>query len=203
MKWTSIFKFLFMIARPVAAMQIEADHRTISSFMDKSLTPALDILQVTTDISADNHLLFRVKTRGEQVDEENNDYVLLQILHEKTYLFLLPLNKTKTEKALVYEGTLDPENHKLSETSGKFTEYNLPAGFTATRTVRGAEFTIPLDWINYAADFNFDAYTIQASTPGNTLQIDKVYDQARKGRKEEKRYSAITLLNKICSPKKR
>jgi hypothetical protein len=34
------------------------------------------------------------------------------------------------------------------------------------------------------------------------LQISKVYDQARKGRPEEKRITAITLLNNICSPKK-
>ncbi|SDZ01976.1 hypothetical protein [Nitrosomonas sp. Nm58] len=203
MNWTPVLISLFMIVGPVAAMQIEADPRSIASFMDKSLTPELDILQVATDISADNHLVFQVKTRGEQINGKNSDYLLLQILHEKTYLLLLPLNKEEGDKILIYEGTLQPENHKLSKITGEFKEYNLSADFTAKRIVRGAEFTVPLDWINYGADFNFDAYTIQASMQGNTLQINKVYDQARKGRKEEKRFSAITLLNKICSPKKR
>lgn len=203
MNWGLVLIFLLMITGPVAAMQIEADPRSIASFMDKSLTPELDILQVVTDISADNHLVFQVKTRGEQIKGKNSDYLLLQILHEKTYLLLLPLNKEEGDKVLIYEGELQLENHKLSEITREFKENNLSTGFTAKRIARGAEFTVPLDWINYGADFNFDAYTIQASMQGNTLQINKVYDQARKGRKEEKRFSAITLLNKICSPKKR
>jgi hypothetical protein len=36
---------------------------------------------------------------------------------------------------------------------------------------------------------------------GDMLQIIKIYDQARKGRQEARQFSAITLLNKICSPK--
>lgn len=203
MNWGLVLIFLLMITGPVAAMQIEADPRSIASFMDKSLTPELDILQVVTDISADNHLVFQVKTRGEQIKGKKSDYLLLQILHEKTYLLLLPLNKEEGDKVLIYQGELQLENHKLSEITREFKENNLSTGFTAKRIARGAEFTVPLDWINYGADFNFDAYTIQASMQGNTLQINKVYDQARKGRKEEKRFSAITLLNKICSPKKR
>ena len=194
--------FLFMMVGSVSAMQIEADPRTITSFMDKSLTPALDILRVTTNITPENHLVFQVKTRGEQIDGKNSDYLLLQILNEKTFLFLLPLNKEKGGKILIYEVFISSENHELPKTSTKVKEYHKHAGFNARHIFQGAEFTVPLDWINYGADFSFDAYTVQASLKGNTLEISKVYDQARKGYAKEKRFSAMALLNKLCSPKR-
>lgn len=191
-----------MMVGPVSAMQIEADPRTITSFLDKSLTPELDILSVTTNISPENNLVFQVKMRGEQIDNKNNDYLLLQILNEKIYLLLLPLNKEKGDKLLIYEGSLSPENHELSKTPTEFREHHMYADFHARHISQGAEFTVPLDWINYGADFSFDAYTVQASLKGNTLEISEIYDRARKGHTKEKRFSAMTLLNKICSPKR-
>lgn len=67
--------------------------------------------------------------------------------------------------------------------------------------IRGAEFIVPLAWFNFGADLGFDAYAIQANIQGNQLQINKIYDQ-RIGNKEIKLFSAITLLNKLCSPKR-
>ncbi|MCB1936861.1 MAG: DUF1292 domain-containing protein, partial [Nitrosomonas sp.] len=190
----------FLITAPVSAMKIEADPRTIISFMDSSLPPELDILRVTADVSEDNHLIFQVQTKGERISGKNDDYLLLNILHEKTYALIIPLNKETKESIQVYEGELRPEK-QLSSIAFKKSEINNEhAGFSVRRIHRGVEFTIPLDWINFAADFGFDAYTVQASTKEDALHINAVYDQARRGRTQEKRLSAITLLNNICSP---
>ena len=191
---------LLVMAWPVSAMRINADPRIITSFMDKSLSPELDILRVTTDISPDNHLVFQVKTKGEWNNGEDNDYLLLQILHEKNYALIIPLSRKGEADILIYKGNLQPESQLMSIS---FREpETLQTDFNAMYIDRGAEFTVPLDWINFGADFSFDAYTVQAQMQGDTLQISKVYDQARKGQANEKRISAITLLNKICSPKK-
>ena len=192
----------FLITAPVSAMKIEADPRTIISFMDSSLPPELDILRVTADVSEDNHLIFQVQTKGERISGKNDDYLLLNILHEKTYALIIPLNKETKESIQVYEGELHPEKQLTSIAFKKSEINNEHTGFSVRRVNRGVEFTIPLDWINFGADFGFDAYTIQASTNEGALHINEVYDQARRGRPQEKRISAITLLNNICSPKK-
>ncbi|MDR4518303.1 MAG: DUF1292 domain-containing protein [Nitrosomonas sp.] len=192
----------FLISSPVSAMQIVADPRIIISFMDNSLPPELDILRVTTDVSEDNHLIFQVQTRGERINGKNNDYIVLNILHEKTYALIIPLNTETEESIQVYEGGLRPEKQLTSITFKKSEINNEHTGFSVRRVNRGVEFTIPLDWINFGADFGFDAYTIHARIKGSALYIDEVYDQARRGRPQEKRISAITLLNNICSPKK-
>jgi hypothetical protein len=202
MNRVSVLILLFLMAVPVSAMNIEADPRTIISFMDRSISPELDILRVTTDISPDNHLVFQVKTKGEWDNGEDSDYLLLQILHEKNYALLIPLNEETEPRILIYEGDLQSENHLMSTAFSESEMYNLHAGFNVKRITRGAEFTVPLDWVNFGADFSFDAYTVQAEVEDNALQISKVYDQARKGRPEEKPITAITLLNNICSPKK-
>lgn len=193
---------LFLVTGPVSAMQIEADPRMIVSFMDKSLPPELDILRVTTDISEDNHLIFQVQTKGERISGENNDYVLLSIQHEKTYALIIPLNKRENETIQIYEGELHPEKQLTLiafQESGISKEH---AGFSAKHIDRGVEFTMPIDWINFGADFGFDAYTIEASVQGKALQINEVYDRARRGRSQVNQISAIKLLNSICSPKK-
>lgn len=187
---------------PVSAMQIDADPRIIISFMDKSLPPELDILRVTTDITEDNHLIFQVQTKDERDSGEKSDYVLLSIRHEKAYALIIPLNKTADEEIRVFEGELDTEN-KLTEITFKESRIHKEhAGFNARHIARGTEFTLPLDWINFGADFGFDAYTISANLQGDTLTINTVHDQARRGRTQAKQISAITLLNNICSPKK-
>lgn len=200
MNWLSLLILLLLMAGPASAMRIDADPRSILSFMDKSISPDLDILRVTTDISPDNHLVFQVKTKGAWNSGEDDNYLLLQILHEKTYALLIPLNEEKEARVLMYEGDLDFESDLTSITFSE--SETMHAGFVAKYIPRGAEFTVPLDWVNFGAEFSFDAYTVQADMQGHTLKIGQVYDQARKGRPEEKRISAITLLNNICSPKK-
>ncbi|MFZ2884816.1 MULTISPECIES: hypothetical protein [Nitrosomonas] len=75
--------------------------------------------------------------------------------------------------------------------------------FNITSIFRGGEFSVPLDWIDFNTNFNFDAYTVRARIKGDTLEVSKIYDWARKGKthNNEKPLSAITLLNKICAPK--
>ncbi|MCW5599535.1 MAG: DUF1292 domain-containing protein [Nitrosomonas sp.] len=191
----------FIIVNPVLAMKVDPDPRTIISFMDKSLPPELDILRVTTDVSSNNRLIFQVKTKGERMCGDNSDYLLLEILHEKTYLLLIPLDKEKESAVLIYKSLLQSENPIWSNISQQFKKYTHPLSFSAKHILRGAEFSIPLEWINFGTHFSFDAYTVQASMQGDMLQIIKIYDQARKGRQEARQFSAITLLNKICSPK--
>ncbi|MBA2483393.1 MAG: DUF1292 domain-containing protein, partial [Nitrosomonas sp.] len=89
-RWILLLILLFMMVGPVSAMRLDADPRSIISFLDKSLSPELDILRVKTDISPDNHLIFQVKTKGEWIGVNEHDYLLLQILHEKTYALLVP-----------------------------------------------------------------------------------------------------------------
>ncbi len=191
-----------LLTGPVAAMQIDADPRVIISFLDKSLPPELDILRVTTDISEDNRLVFQVQTKGERDAGERNDYILLNIQHEKTYALVIPLNKTTGEAMQVYEDELNAPN-KLTAATFKTSQINKEhAGFSARHITRGAEFTLPLDWINFGTEFVFDAYTIDASIDDDMLRINAVHDQARRGRDQVKQMSAITLLNNICSPKK-
>lgn len=193
---------LILISAPISAMQIEADPRIINSFMDKSLPPELDILRVTTNISDDNNLIFQVQTKGERVSGNKTDYVLLNIQHEKTYALIIPVNKGMEESIRIYEGDLDIDKQLIATNFKKSKINSDHAGFNVKHIDRGTEFTIPLDWINFGANFSFDAYTITADLQENTLTISKVHDQARRGRSQIKQISAITLLNNICSPKK-
>jgi hypothetical protein len=84
-----LLPLLMACSLTVSAMQIDTDPRTIVSFMDKALSPELDILSVATDISPDDHLVFQVKTRGERVEGEAGDHLLLRILHGRVYVFLV------------------------------------------------------------------------------------------------------------------
>jgi hypothetical protein len=185
----------------ISAMQIEADPRMIISSMDQSLSPELDILRVTASVSEDSKLIFQVKTRGERIGGSESDYLLLRILNEKSYVLFIPIGKETGDKVVIYESDLQPESHTLRRGFTVSAEPGLHAGSSARRIFRGAEFTMPVDRIDFGGDISFDAYTVKASIEGNTLRILEVYDQARKGRAEEKRFSAITLLNKICTPR--
>ncbi len=194
---------LLMVTGSVSGMRINPDPRVVVSFMDKSLSPELDILRVMADISPDNHhLVFQVKTRGEHIQGNDQDYLLLHITHEKTYVLLLPINKEKENQMLVYERLPQPNNDDLL-VLGKFKGNLHLKNFNITPIFRGGEFSVPLDWIDFNTNFSFDAYTVQARIKGDTLKISKIYDWARKGKTytNEKPLSAITLLNKICAPK--
>jgi len=198
----ALLPLLLISSLTASAMQIEADPRTIVSFMDKGLSPELDILSVTADISPDNHLVFQVKTRGERERGEAADHLMLRILHGKVYVFLIPINKENGNKTLMYESTLQPDNTVLPHALKTAQESGLPARLNTRRIVNGAEFILPLDWIDFGKDFGFDAYTVSAQVQGDTLEISRVHDQAGKGRSGSNKFSAVTLLNKLCTPQR-
>lgn len=197
MRWAPALLFL-IAAGSSWAMQIDADPRTIISSMDKALLPELDILRVTTAISGDDQVVFQVKTRGERIDRDDGDYLLLQISGERAHILLIPINQPKGN-GLIYEGLLQPEGQRLPQTFNKADEKGLHPGFSAKHILHGGEFSIPVEWMDFGSDFSFDAYTVKADIRGNTLTIGEIHDWARKGR-EEKRISAIALLNKLCAP---
>src|SRR5687768_4406122 len=203
MIWTVVLiPLLLIVSLTASAMQIDADPRVIVSFMDKSLSPELDILSVATDISADNHLVFQVKTRGERADGEAGDHLLLRILNGKIYGFLIPINKEDGDKVLMYESALQHDNavlpHALETSRGNAP----PIGLNARRIVNGAEFILPVDWVDFGEDFGFDAYTVKAHMQGNIVEITEIYDQAGKGRGGRNIFSAVTLFNKLCTPQR-
>ncbi|KXK43083.1 hypothetical protein [Nitrosomonas europaea] len=105
---------LLMITGSISGMRINPDPRVVVSFMDKSISPELDILRVMADISPDNHhLVFQVKTRGERIQGNDHDYLLLHITHGKTYVLLLPVSKEKENQVLVYERLPQPDDDDL------------------------------------------------------------------------------------------
>jgi hypothetical protein len=198
----ALLPLLMVFSLTVSAMQIDADPRTIVSFMDKALSPELDILSVATDISPDDHLVFQVKTRGERAQGEVADHLLLRILHGKVYVFLIPINKEDGNKVLMYKTALQPDNTVLPHALKAPQESSLPAGLNARRIVNGAEFILPIEWIDFGKEFGFDAYTVSAQVQGDTLEISRVHDQAGKGRGGSNMFSAVTLLNKLCTPQR-
>lgn len=198
----ALLPLLMVFSLTVSAMQIDADPRTIVSFMDKALSPELDILSVATDISPDNHLVFQVKTRGEREQGEVADHLLLRILHGKVYVLLVPINKGDGDKVLMYESTLQPDYPLLPQVLEQSRENDMPRHLKVERVARGVEFTLPLEWIDFGKDFGFDAYTVSAHVQGDTLEISRVHDQAGKGRGGSNKFSAVTLLNKLCTPQR-
>ncbi|BCT67688.1 DUF1292 domain-containing protein [Nitrosospira sp. NRS527] len=197
-----LIPILIIVSLTASAMQIDADPRVIVSFMDKSLSPELDILSVATDISADNHLVFQVKTRGERTKGEAGDHLLLRILNGKTYGFLIPINQEDGDKVLMYESVLQHDSTVLPQALEMSRGNAVPVDLNAKRIVNGAEFVLPVDWVNFGKDFDFDAYTVKAHMQGNIVEITEIYDQAGKGRDGRNTFSAVTLLNKLCTPQR-
>lgn len=198
-----LLPLLIVSALTADAMQIEADPRTIVSFMDKALSPELDILSVSADISPDDHLVFQVKTRGERTEGEAGDYMLLRILHGKVHVFLVPINPKDGDKVLAYESALQPDGHALlPRTLEASREADLPARLNARRIAGGMDFILPVDWIDFGKEFGFDAYTVKVRMQGNTVEIGEIHDQAGKGRNGKSTFSAVTLLNKLCTPQR-
>lgn len=190
---------------PVSAMNIYDDPRILISYMDRSLTPEQDILRVTVNVTPDNFLVFQVKTRGEQHGREHSDHFLLRVTNGKPYILLVPIDKEMGDKVFMYEDAIESENNMLLESAIKpitFNASDLQTKISARHIRNGVEFSIPLDAINFGNNFGYDAYTVQASMQADTLQINRVYDQAGKGRGEVKQYAAITLLNKLCATRK-
>jgi hypothetical protein len=193
--------FMAIVASQILAMNIYDDPRTIFSYKDKQLAPEVDIMHVATKISGNDQLVFQVKTRGERETGETSDYVLLKIRHDQTFALIIPVNRASEQKALLYQSSTQTEPTGQTQLPRKFDQLISDTGFTARHIDNGIEFLIPIDWINFGTLLSYDAYTIQANSDGHQLYINKIYDQARKGR-EEKLFPAFTLLNKLCSPKR-
>lgn len=203
MKTLLIFLLLWLTTSlPVCGMSMYDDPRTILSFRDKALSPELDILRVMVTLSPASQLIFQVKTKGERQSGAADEYLLLHILHGKHYMLLIPINAQQTSHGLVYEGTLQSEDAPPVLVGRKFRTVASSDGFAVKRIPQGVEFIVPLEWIDFSVDFGYDAYTVQARLQDGGLQITHIYDQARKGRPGANRFSAITFLNRICSPQR-
>lgn len=203
MKTLLIFLLLWLTTSlPVCAMSMYDDPRTILSFRDKALSPELDILRVMVTLSPASQLIFQVKTKGERQSGAADGYLLLQILHGKHYILLIPINAQQTSHGLVYERTLQSEDAPPVLVGRKFQTVASSDGFAVKRIPQGVEFIVPLEWIDFSVDFGYDAYTVQARLQDGSLQVSHIYDQAGKGRPGPNRFSAITFLNRICSPQR-
>ncbi len=198
-----IFFLLTGNLSPILAMNIYHDPRMLPSYMDKFLMPEYDILRITANASPNNDLVFEVKTRGETRSDNTNDYLLLHILHEKSYILLVPMNRTSEDQLLIYTRDLQSAHNLLTASPQIFRPLDQQPGFSAKRVHHGVQFSIPLNWINFNHDFGYDAYTVRANIRTDRLQINEIYDQAGKGRKEAPQFSAITLLNRLCATRRK
>ena len=91
MKPLLITALLLLAATSVNAMEINLDPRSIISSRDNSLSPELDILRVTTDISNDDQLLFRIRNRGVFFFFFFFNYYILNILCNLFYFLVVLL----------------------------------------------------------------------------------------------------------------
>ena len=194
---------VLMIMVPASAMNNYDDPRTLLSYMDRSLAPARDILRVATRVSADNHLVFQVKTRGERATPQLSDFVLLQIWQGKSHEILVPVDAALGDAVVVYVRDLDAKGDTQALVGSELEALGERDVFSAKRVPRGIEFSVPLNWIEFDQKIGYDAYTIRGNFVGQSFMIEEVYDQAGKGRgKKARRFSAITLLNNLCATRK-
>jgi len=191
-----------LLAAPGLAMNGYDDPRVVLSFMDRSLQAAHDILRLTTRISGDEELVFQVKLRGEVAQTRGDEYVLLQLQHQRSHLWLVPLGSSEGGASLSYQG--DPFDLEGSRriSNGQLDVAAAEAGFTARHIPHGVEFSIPLSWLDYGEEIGFDAYTVQGRPTETSFVIEEIYDRAIKGSMVERRVSPIMLLNNLCATRK-
>lgn len=183
------------------AMSLYDDPRMIYSYKDKAIAPEIDILQVSTQISPDDELVLQVKTRGERAMGAIDDYYLVKIHQTRTHALVIPVNRAEGSGIQLYAG-LDPSDGLVPyQLPQRFIEADTNHPFKVAYIDNGFEVYIPLSWINFAATFSYDVYTVRADREGQHLTLENVYDQARKGR-EEPKVPALTLVNRLCSPKR-
>ena len=60
-------------------------------------------------------------------------------------------------------------------------------------------FFLPIYWVNFSNTLGYNTYTVEAKLTDHSLYIENIYDQAGKGRKTAKQFSAITLMNRLCA----
>ncbi len=200
MKPLLITALLLLAATSVNAMEINLDPRSIISSRDNSLSPELDILRVTTDISNDDQLLFRIRNRGEAIEGNENNYFILNILHNKHYFLVVPLNAQQESTVSIYEASLDNPDLSLSQHYSSTQEKDLTVSMS--RIANGVILSIPIAWIDFSKNIGFDAYTAELTKQSDKMQVVHIYDQAIKSKTHEKMFPAITLFNKLCAPKR-
>ncbi|MEK7779784.1 MAG: hypothetical protein AAB293_06930 [Pseudomonadota bacterium] len=200
MKSLLITALLLLAATSVNAMEINRDPRSIISSRDNSLSPELDILRVTTDISNDDQLLFRIRNRGEAIEGNENNYFILNILHNKHYFLVVPLHAQQESTVSIYEASLDNPDLSLSQHYPSTQEKDLTVSMS--RIANGVILSVPIAWIDFSKDIGFDAYTAELTKQGDKMQVVHIYDQAIKSKTQEKMFPAITLFNKLCAPKR-
>ena len=200
MKPLLITALLLLAATSVNAMEINLDPRSIISSRDNSLSPELDILRVTTDISNDDQLLFRIRNRGEAIEGNENNYYILNILHNKHYFLVVPLNAQQESTLSIYEASLDNPDLSLSQHYSSTQEKDLTVSMS--RIANGVILSVPIAWIDFSKNIGFDAYTAEITRQGDKMQVVHIYDQAIKSKAREKMFPAITLFNKLCAPKR-
>ena len=200
MKSLLITALLLLAATSVNAMEINLDPRSIISSRDNSLSPELDILRVTTDISNDDQLLFRIRNRGEAIEGNENNYFILNILHNKHYFLVVPLNAQQESTVSIYEASLDNPDLSLSQHYPSTQEKDLTVSMS--RIANGVILSVPIAWIDFSKNIGFDAYTAEITRQGDKMQVVHIYDQAIKSKAREKMFPAITLFNKLCAPKR-
>ena len=200
MKPLLITALLLLAATSVNAMEINLDPRSIISSRDNSLSPELDILRVTTDISNDDQLLFRIRNRGEAIEGNENNYYILNILHNKHYFLVVPLNAQQESTVSIYEASLDNPDLSLSQHYSSTQEKDLTVSMS--RIANGVILSVLIAWIDFSKNIGFDAYTAEITRQGDKMQVVHIYDQAIKSKAREKMFPAITLFNKLCAPKR-
>lgn len=200
MKSLLITALLLLAATSVNAMEINRDPRSIISSRDNSLSPELDILRVTTDISNDDQLLFRIRNRGEAIEGNKNNYFILDILHNKHYFLVVPLHAQQESTVSIYEASLDNSDLSLSQYYPSTQEKDLTVSMS--RIANGVILSIPIAWIDFSKNIGFDAYTAELTKQSDKMQVVHIYDQAIKSKTQEKMFPAITLFNKLCAPKR-
>lgn len=200
MKPLLITALLLLAATSVNAMEINRDPRSIISSRDNSISPELDILRVTTDISNDDQLLFRIRNRGEAIEGSGNKVIILNILHNKHYFLVVPLSAQQESNVSIYEASLDNPDLSLSQHYPLTQEKDLTVSMS--RIANGVTLSVPIAWIDFSKNIGFDAYTAEIARQGDKMQVMHIYDQAIKSKARGKMFPAITLFNKLCAPKR-
>ena len=200
---TATAVILLLAAAPgVLAMNNYDDPRMILSYMDKSLPGARDILRVTTSISNDDELIFRVKTRAEAKKATSGDYLLLQVRQSRSHQFLVPIGPEFGDSVLAYqEDPLAPGDSPDLQPGNSLSSSGASA-LNARRIANGVEFVVPLTWLDFSEKIGFDAYAVRGQASADNFLISEVYDRAAKGMKRDRMISPITLLNNLCATRR-
>jgi len=85
----------------------------------------------------------------------------------------------------------------------RFTIQPTSEAFHAERIHHAINFFLPIYWVNFSNTLGYNTYTVEAKLTDHSVYIEKIYDQAGKGRKTAKQFSAITLMNTLCATRRK